>query len=215
MKALAAIFLACWLAGVACAESPAVALVPDQEGYLPLFNGRDLAGWKVWKNQADFQIQGGIIRCQRGGDGQFMLYMGQEFADFELVVEWRVSPKGNSGVFIRSPFREWPWDTGYEVQISNEQPPRDETHCSGSLYGYAGVSPRPDETPERWRSYRIRAVGNRITVTVDGTQVVDFDQSTTDKTRTKQTSGFIGVQDSHSGEDGTWVEYRTIKVKPL
>jgi hypothetical protein len=215
MKALAAIFLACWLAGVAGAESPAVALVPDQEGYLPLFNGRDLAGWKVWKNQADFQIQGGIVRCQRGGDGQFMLYMGQEFADFELVVEWRVSPKGNSGVFIRSPFREWPWDTGYEVQISNEQPPRDETHCSGSLYGYAGVSPRPDETPERWRTYRIRAVGNRITVAVDGTQVVDFDQSTTDKTRAKQTSGFIGVQDSHSGDEGTWVEYRTIKVKPL
>jgi len=215
MKALAAFFLACLLAGVACAESPAVALVPDQEGYLPLFNGRDLAGWKVWKNQADFQIQDGIIRCQRGGDGQFMLYMGQEFADFELVVEWRVSPKGNSGVFFRSPFREWPWDTGYEVQISNEQPPRDETHCSGSLYGYASVSPRPDETPERWRTYRIRAVGNRITVAVDGTQVVDFDQSTTDKTSGKQMSGFIGVQDSHSGDEGTWVEYRTIKVKPL
>ena len=215
MKALAAIFLTCWLACVACAEAPAVALVPDQEGYLPLFNGRDLAGWKVWKNQADFQIQGGIIRCQRGGDGQFMLYMGQEFADFELVVEWRVSPKGNSGVFIRSPFREWPWDTGYEVQISNEQPPRDETHCSGSLYGYAAVSPRPDETPERWRTYRIRAVGNRITVEVDGTQVSDFDQSTTDKTRAKQMSGFIGVQDSHSGDEGTWVEYRTTKVKPL
>ena len=215
IKALAAILLTCWLACVACAESPAVALVPDQEGYLPLFNGRDLAGWKVWKNQGDFQIRDGIVRCQRGGDGQFMLYMGQEFADFELVVEWRVSPKGNSGVFIRSPFREWPWDTGYEVQISNEQPPRDETHCSGSLYGYAAVSPRPDETPERWRTYRIRAVGNRITVAVDGTQVIDFDQSTTDKTRTKQMSGFIGVQDSHSGDEGTWVEYRTIKVKPL
>jgi len=215
MKALAAVFLVCWLAGAASAESPARALVPDQEGYLPLFNGRDLAGWKVWKNQADFQIQDGIVRCQRGGDGQFMLYMGQEFADFELVVEWRVSPKGNSGVFIRSPFREWPWDTGYEVQISNEQPPRDEMHCSGSLYGYAGVSPRPDETPERWRTYQIRAVGNRITVAVDGTQVIDFDQSTTDKTRGKQASGFIGVQDSHSGDEGTWVEYRTIKVKPL
>jgi len=215
MKALASIVLACLLVAAAHAEPNASALVPDGDGYLPLFNGRDLTGWQIWKNKADFQIKDGVVRCQRGGDGQFMLYMGREFADFELVVEWRVSPKGNSGVFIRSPFREWPWDTGYEVQISNEQPPRDDMHCSGSLYGYAGVQPRPDETPERWRTYAIRAVKNQITVTVDGTQVVDFDQTTTDKTRDKSLKGFIGVQDSHSGDEGTWVEYRTIKVKPL
>ena len=215
MKTLASIVLACLLVATAHAEPNAPALVPDSDGYLPLFNGRDLTGWQIWKNPADFQIKDGIVRCQRGGDGQFMLYMGREFADFELVVEWRLSPKGNSGVFIRSPFREWPWDTGYEVQISNEQPPRDDMHCTGSLYGYASVQPRPDETPERWRTYVIRAVKNQITVTVDGTQVVDFDQTTTDKTRDKSLKGFIGVQDSHSGDEGTWVEYRTIKVKPL
>ena len=149
MKALASIGLACLLVAAAHAEPNAPALVPDGDGYLPLFNGRDLTGWQIWKNKADFQIKDGVVRCQRGGDGQFMLYMGREFADFELVVEWRVSPKGNSGVFIRSPFREWPWDTGYEVQISNEQPPRDDMHCSGSLYGYAGVQPRP-RSPQCW-----------------------------------------------------------------
>lgn len=201
----------------ACAEESkeAAPLVPDAEGYLHLFNGKDLEGWDIWANKSDFAVNDGIIRCEHGGGGQFMLYRAREFDDFELVVEWRVSPKGNSGVFIRSPYREWPWETAYEIQISNEQPPRDEAHCTGSLYGCAAVNPRPDETPEKWRTYVIRAEGNQITVSVDGTQVVDFDQTSKPETSDKPRSGFIGVQDSHSGEAGTWIEYRTIKVKPL
>jgi hypothetical protein len=193
----------------------ATQLTPDKDGYLHLFNGKDLAGWEIWDKKTDFPIKDGIIRCEHGGGGQFMLYTAQEFSDFELVVEWRVSPKGNSGVFIRSPFKEWPWETAYEIQISNEQPPRDNDHCTGSLYGCAPVHPRPDETPERWRTYTVRAEGGHITVKVDGVQVVDFNQAANEKTKDKPLKGFIGVQDNHAGIENTWVEYRTIKVKPL
>jgi len=213
MRILALTLSLCLASWAAVAESPK--LTPDQNGYLHLFNGKDLSGWEIWSDKSDFKIKDGIIRCEHGGGGQFMLYTAQEFDNFELVVEWRVSPKGNSGVFIRSPFKEWPWETAYEVQISNEQPPRDIAHCTGSLYGCADVNPRPDETPEKWRTYVIRAVDKRITVSVDGQQVVDFDQDSEEKTKHKPMSGYIGVQDSHAGDVGTWIEYRTIKVKPL
>jgi hypothetical protein len=199
--------------GTACAE-PVAPLEPDAEGYLHLFNGEDLAGWWIRGNDEDFEIVDGIIRSDTGDGGQLMYYTAQEFGDFELVVEWRVAPGGNSGVFIRAPKDGWPWETAYEVQISNEQPPRDDSHCTGSLYGYTAVDPRPDETPEQWREYVITCKGPNVKVKVDGTEVVNFDQTTQENTRDKPLKGYIGVQDSH-GPEGTWIEYRTIKVKPL
>lgn len=187
---------------------------PDKDGFIPIFNGENLDGWWINNKQDDFPIKDGVIHCDRGGGGELMLYTEREFSDFILEVEWRVAPGGNSGVFIRSPKEGWPWETAYEVQISNEQPPRDNAHCTGSLYGYVAVNPRPDETPEQWRKYRITCQGDQITVEVDGEKVVDFDQSTNKKTKNKPKSGFIGVQDLH-GHEGAWIEYRTIKVKPL
>jgi len=211
---IAALALALTAALPACAQAPAVELTPDAEGFLHLFNGKNLDGWRIHSNQDDFKVKDGIVRCEGAGGGQMMLFTDREFGDFTLVVEWRVSPKGNSGVFIRAPWEEWPWTTAYEIQISNEQPPRDELHCSGSLYGYVAVNPRPDETPEKWRTYEITAKGAQITVKVDGEQVIDFDQTSTEDTKDKPLKGFIGVQDSHAAE-GTWIEYRTIKVKEL
>lgn len=200
---------------MACAAHTApVQLEPDEDGYLHLFNGEDLSGWWIHSKKGDFQVKDGIIRSDYGGGAELMLYTEREFGDFELVVEWRVAARGNSGVFFRAPKEGWPWQTAYEVQISNEQPPRDDAHCTGSLYGYAAVNPRPDETPEQWREYVITCNGNHITVKVDGVQVIDFDQSTQDDTKDKPLKGFIGVQNCH-GPEGTWIEYRTIKVKPL
>lgn len=211
----AVLLLVLSLATTACAQNEAIQLEPDAEGFLHLFNGKDLSGWDIWANKSDFKVVDGVIRSEQGGGGQFMLYRGQEFDDFELVIEWRVSPKGNSGIFIRSPFREWPWSTAYEIQISNEQPPRDDAHCLGSIYAYSPVNPRPDETPERWRTFNIRAEGDLITVVLDGQKINEFNQSTKEETKDKPKSGYIGVQDCHTGEPGTWIEYRVIKVKPL
>jgi len=198
----------------ACATAKEPDLTPDEDGYIHLFNGEDRAGWEMRNDRDDFNISDGVMRSVGRTGSELMLFTAREFGDFELVVEWRVSPGGNSGVFIRAPKEGWPWETAYEIQISNEQPPRDPIHCTGSLYGYAAVDPRPDETPEQWRTYVITAEGENITVRVDGEQVVDFDQSTTEATKDKPLKGYIGIQDSHAGE-GSWVEYRTIKVKPL
>lgn len=210
MKRLIALMI-CLVVMPVSAETPE----PDANGWLHLFNGKDLSGWEIWENKSDFKVQDGVIRCEHGGGGQFMLYKEREFSDFELVVEWRVSPKGNSGIFIRSPFAQWPWELAYEVQISNEQPPRDEAHCTGSIYGYAEVNPRPDETPEKWRTTTIRAVGGHITVAVDGQQVVDYDESKSERAKDKPRKGWVGVQDSHAGEPNTWIEYRVIKVREV
>ncbi len=188
---------------------------PDEAGFFSLFNGEDLTGWEIFGNEEDFQVKDGLIRSETGQGGHILYYTAHEFSDFILRVEWRVAKNGNSGVFIRSQKDDAaPWINAYEIQISSEVPPRENLHCTGSLYGFAAVEPRPDETPEIWRSYEITCKGTHITVEVDGIKVIDFDQDSSDETREKALSGHIGIQDSH-GPAGTWVEYRKIAIKPL
>ena len=188
---------------------------PDEDGFVSLFNGEDLSGWDIFGNKEDFQVIDGLIRSETGQGGHVLYYTAREFSDFILRVEWRVAEKGNSGVFFRAQKDDAaPWINAYEVQISSEEPPREDIHCTGALYGFAAVDPRPDETPEIWRSFVITCKGTHITVEVDDIKVVDFDQDSSDATREKSLSVYIGIQDSH-GPDGTWIEYRKIAVKPL
>ena len=133
------------------------------EGFVPLFNGKDLDGWVV-KGKADgWQVKDGVLRSD-GAKGGDWIRTAKEYGDFILKVDWKVSKGGNSGVFIRVPDKGAPWQTGYEVQISND--PRDEKHCTGALYGYAAVKPRPDESADKWHTFEIHCVGPQIKVIV-------------------------------------------------
>ena len=193
----------------------------DDEGFILLFNGENLDGWKIWGDPAGYKVEDGVIRSVTGwGHAYGMYYAERQFGDFVLKIDWRVAEKGNSGVFIRVPTVEGPpaenhpWVTGYEVQISCEEPRRDDAHCTGSLYAYSPVIARPAEEAEVWRTYEITCKGPRISVKVDGILVNDFDQTTQENTKDKPLSGYIALQDSH-GPEGTWVEYRNIRVKEL
>ena len=195
-------------------ELPPVGESGVPAGWTPLFTGGDLSNFDVVGAQEAYAIgEDGILRSE-GGKGGEWLRSERQYSDFILHVEWRVSPGGNSGVFIRAATEGAPWETGHECQISNEQPPRDDLHCTGTLYGTVPANPRPDETPEIWRTYEIHCVGPRITVIVDDLRTVDVDSGEVDAIREKPTVGHVGVQDSHTGP-GYWIEYRNIRIKEL
>ena len=184
---------------------------PDAGGFLNLFNGENLDGWTIMGDPGGWSIEDGIIRSEglRGGD---WLRFNEPQSDFILKLDWKVSGNGNSGVFIRAAEEGRPWETGYEIQISNE--PRDDLHCTCSLYGYAAVDPRPDESADSWHTFEIHARGPRITVFSDGLKCTELDQAKSEATREKPLTGFVGIQDSHAGE-GSYVEYRNILLKLL
>ena len=205
-----------------CLFFPAMAdETADNDGFVELFNGKDLAGWKIWGDPTGYKVEDGILRSVTDwGHAYGIYYAEKQFGDFVLKVDWRVAEKGNSGVFIRVPTVEGPpkdnhpWVTGYEVQISCEEPRRDDAHCTGSLYGYHPVSSRPAEEAEVWRTYEIMCMGPIITVNIDGVLANEFDQNPQEHTRDKALKGYIALQDSH-GPAGTWVEYRNIRIKEL
>lgn len=189
----------------------------DRDGFVSLFNGKNFDGWTIMGKTAGWAIKDGVIRSDGGQGGQW-LRTKRKYSDFILKLEWKVSKGGNSGVFIRSgtdltlsPIAQR-LVTGYEVQISNAR--RDDRHCTGALYGFVAVSPRPDETADKWHAFEIRCQGRHVTVKSDGITCVDFDQASDPITKVKPLRGYIGLQDSHSPK-GHYIEYRNIRIKPL
>lgn len=189
------------------------------QGFVRLFNGKNLDGWVVKGKASGWQIKDGILRSD-GATGGDWIRTTKEYGDFILKVDWKVSKGGNSGVFIRVPDKDAPWQNGYEVQISNA--PRDDKHCTGALYGCAAVKPRPDETADKWHTFEIHCVGPRIKVIADGVTVVDVEQTKLptpqekgySDPKTKALRGYVGLQDSHAAA-GTYIEYRNVMIKEL
>jgi hypothetical protein len=190
-----------------------------EDGFVPLFNGKDLDGWVVMGKPEGWQVKDGILRSEGAAGGDW-IRTKKQYGDFTLKLDWRVSKGGNSGVFLRVADKGAPWQTGYEVQISND--PRDEKHCTGALYGYAAVKQRPDESADKWHTFAIHCVGTKIKVVADGLTVIDVDQDRlpapteqgyTDP-RTKPRRGHLGLQDSHSPK-GHYIEYRNVMIKEV
>ncbi|REJ87034.1 MAG: DUF1080 domain-containing protein [Planctomycetota bacterium] len=184
---------------------------PDDDGFVSLFNGENLDGWTVMGEKDGFQVKDGVIHSDGETGGQWMR-SEKMYGDYILKVDWRVSKDGNSGVFIRAEEEGAPWITGYEVQISSAR--QDEQHCTGSLYGYVGVDPRPDESHDTWHTFTITCRGDHITVRCDDVKCIDFDQSTLESTQDKPKKGYIGLQDAHAPA-GHYIQYRNIRIKPL
>jgi len=183
----------------------------DNDGFVSLFNGKDFSGWVIMGKKEGWQIKDGVIHSDAATGGNW-LRSEKQYENFILKVDWRISKGGNSGVFIRSAEKGAPWTTGYEVQISNA--PRDDSHCTGSLYGYAAVNPRPDESADKWHTFEIHCKGKQITVLADSEKCIDYDQSKSEKTKNKPLKAYVGLQDAHASK-GNYIQFRNVRIKVL
>lgn len=190
------------------------------EGFQPLFNGKDLSGWKVFGGKMDvWGAENGILFVNGKGGGWLMTE--QEYADFELRLEYKVPVEGNSGVALRSPLTGQVHFQGIEIQILDDpwykvnykglKP----TQLTGSIYDVVPPSKDATKPAGTWNQFRILAKGRRLTVELNGTTIVDANLDE-HKDRTAQhpgllrTKGRLGLQ-SHDGR----VEFRNLYVKPL
>jgi len=155
--------------GTALLATPAFA----RTRFRQLFNGRNLDGW-IPLGDANWSVEHGIIRADRGG---FSFLVSQEsYRNFELRVEFRVSLDANSGIFIRcsDPARITA-SNAYEVNIYDTRP--DPTYGTGAIVDVARVSPMP-RAGDRWNVMAIRAVGDVLSVAMNGVTTVDAVRNT-------------------------------------
>jgi hypothetical protein len=189
------------------------------EGFEPLFNGKDLTGWKVHNGKMDvWGAEDGLLFVKGGGGGWLMTE--KEYSDFEVRVEYRMPRKGNSGVAIRSPLEGDPAYTGMEIQLLDDETWAKEEKLrpeqfTGSIYDVVAPSKQVTKPFGEWNKIRIVAKGRQVTVELNGTVIVDANLDDY-KDRAKKhpgllrEKGHIGLQSYNFR-----VDFRNLYVKPL
>jgi Domain of Unknown Function (DUF1080) len=196
------------------------------EGWRLLFDGATTAGWRGFRQTtipAGWKaIDGSLTRIGPGGD----IVTVDEFGDFELTVEWKLAPNGNSGIFYRvTEDDEVMWHTAPEYQLidSGYKEPLKPAQYAGSNYDLdppARDATRPIGT---WNETRILVRGSRVEHWLNGVKVVEYELWTDDWKRRVQASkfkdyptygrarrGHIGLQDH-----GDSVAFRNIKIREI
>ncbi len=187
-------------------------------GWNPLFNGKDLTGWKM-VGPGRFVIEDGMLKTQ-GGMG-LLVYEKEKFGNATLRIVFKTaSPQANSGVFIRLPEPpKDPWygvHNGYEVQIDAGG---DEWHCTGAIYSLSKVSKRAQKPAGEWNTLEIQLKGQVTTILLNGEKVNEFrgDQEVPPRQRwyepvrgPRPDAGYIGLQ-NHDGR--SIVYFKEVSVK--
>jgi hypothetical protein len=187
------------------------------EGFTPLFNGKNLDGWterQVKKgHEGRWRVEDGILKAKAGSG-----WLGTEkmYGDFVLRVEWKIVVDGNSGVFFRVPdtdFKGSPSDAGFEIQILDDNGPKYKGKLkpyqySGGLYHFLAVRKPVFKGAGEWNGYELTAKGDAITLVYNGEKVIEADISKNDEMKKRPKKGYIGLQNH-----GSDVEFRKIVIK--
>jgi len=147
--------------------------IPRPGEFRPLFNGRDLAGWTG--DTKGYVIEDGAIVCKPGGN----LYTVEEFDNFHLRFDFKLTPGANNGLGIRTPTRGDAAYVGMELQIldntadkyKNLQP----YQYHGSIYGIVPAKRGYLKPVGQWNHQEVIAKGPKIKVILNGTVIVDAD----------------------------------------
>jgi hypothetical protein len=190
---------------VACSSAMSAT---GQDGWIPLFDGKTLNGWRASENPATFRVENGEIVVH--GPRAHLFYDGpvrnHEFRDFELKADVLTKPGANSGIFIRTEFVNSNWPTqGYEVQVNNSQ---SDWRRTGSLYAVRDV--REGLPDNQWFTIHTIVRGRRVQIMVNGKQTVDYTEP--DSMRTRLTGTKIALQGHDPDSE---VHYRNVLIKPL
>ena len=200
-------------------------LSADSDGWIHLFNGKNLDGWTHVGN-GHMTVEDGIIQTH-GGMG-LLYWNGSKFGNCTIRVVWRMEKENsNAGFFIRIPIEpkeEWmPVLYGYEVQIDNhpELSDEDEYHSTGMLYAFTKPLAIAWKPGPEWNSFEITLDGDRTIVMLNGVKVTDYTEGDPVPPRKfdfepfpgkRPEYGFIGMQ-NHGEHDVVF--FKEVSIKPL
>lgn len=179
-----------------CAAVPLAA----EDGWITMFNGKNLDGWKASESPSSWKVEDGAIVGR--GAVSHLFYMAHECENCEFMAEVKIADKANSGMYFRTAFGPG-FPTGYEAQVNS-------THTdwkrTGSLYNFVNIKEQL-VLPDTWFTQHIIAQGNHIIIKVNEKTAVDFvdDKNT-------YTKGYLALQQH---DPNSVVHYRNLKMKPL
>jgi hypothetical protein len=177
-----------------------------------------LVGWQQIGGQPGAWCFADGVLWVEGKDGGW-LATSRPYGNFGLSLEFRVSPGGDSGVYLRAPLAGDPACAGVEIQIADDyarrSSPREPWQYTGSIYGVQAPSDRVSWEAGRWQEMVIIAEGLRIRVGLNGKKIVDTDLTyyahlVDTHPGLARRAGYIGLQ-----SDGSRVEFRNLTIREL
>jgi hypothetical protein len=183
------------------------------EGWISLFNGKDLDGWRASENPDSFRVEDGVIVVD--GPRAHLFYNGpvqdHDFKNFHLKAEVLTKPNANSGIYFHTRYQEQGWPSvGYEVQvnITHRDPKK-----SGGLYAVRDVEAPPAKDNE-WYTQEIIVQGKRIISKINGQVLVDYVEDPDDiRGERRLSSGTFAIQ-AHDPDSKVLVRNIQVKVLP-
>lgn len=221
----------CAVAALAACGGPggssmnARAAMPTQ--WRSLFDGRTLAGWRGFRMDsapAGWQVEdGAITRLGRAGD----LVTEEQFANFELEIEWKVAPGGNSGIMFRvTEESEETYHSGPEMQVLDDSAHRDGLSRLTAAGANFGLYPAPAGVVKpagEWNAVRLVVNGAHVEHWLNGVQVVEYELWSPEweaKVAASKFAEWPGYGRARSGlialqDHGDRVAYRNIRIRVL
>jgi lysophospholipase L1-like esterase len=192
------------------------------DGFTALFNGKDLTGWKGLvgdppsrakmsasdlskaqesadqKMREHWAAEDGVLVFDGKGDS---ICTTKDYGDFEMLVDWKILKDGDSGIYLRGSPQVQIWDRieGSGGLYNNEKNPKNPTV-------------RTDKPVGEWNTFHIKMVGERVTVHLNGTLVVDnvVMENYWDRSQPIYATGQIELQNH-----GNKLYFRSIYVREL
>ena len=142
------------------------------DGWQLLFNGENYDGWK--NNNGEpiaSQVEDGCMQTNKCGG--YILTYDKEFGNFTLTCDVKMDTVCNSGIFLRMENLEDPVNTGFEIQIFNNNPDDKPTVNSlGSLYDVKAATKHNSKGAGQWDHYEIKFVGKKLSVKLNDEEVI-------------------------------------------
>lgn len=238
MKKYSMLIVAVLVCFVANAQDNTLTAKEKKQGWKLLFDGKTLNGWhnfnsdkigEAWevadgsihlnkKQQEGFQVKG-------GGD----IVTADEFENYELSLEWKIAPCGNSGIIfnvVESAQYQYVWQTGPEMQVLDNACHPDakiEKHRAGNLYDLI-KSPKESVKPaNEWNLAKIKLNKGHLQFWLNGVKQVDTKMFTPEweamikGSKFKDMPGFGKARKGHISlqDHGDLVWFKNVKIKEL
>jgi hypothetical protein len=197
------------------------------QGWRPLFDGRTTAGWRGYKQQTVPDgwrvVDGALTRVGPGGD----IITTDQFENFELALEWKVAPGGNSGIMYRvTEAGENSYNTGPEMQVLDDARHADGKSRLTSAGAAYGLYPAPEGVVKpagEWNQARLVVNGAHVEHWLNGQRVVEYELWSPDweakvkgskfvewPSYGRERRGHIALQDH-----GDQVSFRNIRIREI
>ena len=158
----------------------AAALHAADEGWISMFNGKDLTGWKSNEQTEGkpgaFTVEDGMIKVNTGRTHMF--YVGKDgnadFKNFEFKAKMMTKPHANSGIYFHTQYQDTGWPSkGFECQVNATHSDRKKT---GGLYAVADVMDNAPNKDDVWCDYYIKVEGKHVIIKIDDKVTTDWTQ---------------------------------------